>query len=72
MRRVLAAAVLALLAQAPRAQADLPVVAWCVSSPGAADLCSADEERVLAAVRKRLDHGEGLELGGQVIVTRVQ
>lgn len=68
----LAAAVLALLAQAPRAHAVPPVIAWCVSSPGAVDVCSPDEERILASVRKRLAGGEGWDLGGQLTVTRVQ
>lgn len=72
MRRVLAAAILALLAQAPRAQADLPVVAWCVSSPGAADLCSPSEERIVSAVRKRLAAGEGWQIGDRLTVERVQ
>lgn len=72
MRRVLAAAVLALLAQVPRAHAVPPVVTWCVSSPGAADLCSPDEDRVVAAVRKRLAQGEGWWIGDRLTVERVQ
>jgi hypothetical protein len=76
MRRVpalLVFAALSLVAQAPRAQASLPVVAWCVSSPGADDYCSPVEERILAAVRKRLAAGGGdWAIGEGISVTRVQ
>lgn len=72
MRLALAALVLALLAQAPRALAVPPVIGWCVSSPGHPDVCSADEERLLASIRKRLAGGEGWDLGTQLTVTRVQ
>ena len=73
MRRVIAVAVaISLLAWGRYARAVPPVIAWCVQSPGQPDVCSADEERILASIRKRLDGGEGWELGGQIIVTRVQ
>lgn len=73
MRRALAAAaVLALLVQAPQARAALPVVAWCVSSPGEVDTCSAVKERILATVEKRMATAEEWELGGQLTITRVQ
>lgn len=62
----------AALAQAPRALAVPPVIGWCVSSPGHPDVCSADEERILASVRKRLAGGEGWDLGQQLTITRVQ
>lgn len=71
MRRVLAVAVLALVAQAPRAQALPPVVTWCVSSPGAADLCSPDQERILRAVQKRLA-SEVWNIGEKLTIERVQ
>lgn len=74
MRRVVAVVALAALAlaQAPRALAVPPVIGWCVSSPGQPDVCSPDEERILASVRKRLAGGEGWDLGVQLTVTRVQ
>ncbi len=73
MRRVFAvAAVLALLAQAPRAQAVPPVVTWCVNSPGAAEFCSPVRERVLASVKKRLSTGEDWAVGQGLTIARVQ
>lgn len=69
---ILAAMALAALAQAPRASAVPPVVAWCVSSPGALDTCSASRERILAQVEKRMAGAEDWAIGGQLTVTRVQ
>lgn len=71
-----AAAVLFLLAQAPRAHAVPEILVWCVSSTGTTtgqrEVCSPVREVVRAEMLRRWDASNGWDRGEGVSVVRVQ
>lgn len=75
MRYVLAAAVLALLAQAPRVHAVPEILVWCVASTsptGQREYCSPVREAVRAEMLRRWDASNGWDRDEGMIITRVQ